>query len=168
MPKGIKETSGLIVISSSVTETAANTFTSALVDVQLNALDNEVLIVYSIDLDASRPDLIAATNTECRMSLSTVPRTTVGSIANNNVMAAARIVTQDNGVTAVTNAFSSDSAPSTELPYLGIIATNDFALQIEGINNTSPMVGAAKVYCQRGRADAATYAALVQSELLSS
>ena len=167
MPKGIKETSGLIVISSQITESAANTFTSETVDVQLNPLDNEVLVVYGVDLDASRPDLIAATNTECRMTLSTVPRTTVGSIADPNVLAAARIVTQDNGVTAVTNAFSSDSAPSTMLEYLGIIATNDFALQIEGINNTSPMVGAAKLYCVRGRADASIYSALVQSELLS-
>lgn len=167
MPKGIKETSGLIVISSSITESAANTFTSETVDVQLNPLDNEVLIVYSVDLDASRPDLIAATTTECRMTLSTVPRTTVGSIANPNVLAAARIVTQDNGVSAVTNAFASDSTPATGLEYLGIIATDNFSLQIQGTNNASPMVGAAKLYCVRGRADASVYAALVQSELLS-
>ncbi|AXH79307.1 MAG: hypothetical protein [Circular genetic element sp.] len=167
MPKGIKETSGLLTISSSIIESGANTFTTSLVDVQLNALDNEVLIVYSVDLDCSPPDLTPATLTESRMSLSTIARTDVGSIAENNVMAAARIVTREVGGAAVTNAFSSDSSPSTDLPYLGIIATNNFALQIQGVNNAGPMVGACKVYCQRGRADSATYAALVQSELLS-
>ena len=54
MPKGLKETSSLIAISAKVTETAANTFTSQRVDLQLNPLDNEVFIVYAIDLDASR------------------------------------------------------------------------------------------------------------------
>jgi len=168
MPKGIKETSGLLTISSSIIESGANTFTTTLVDVQLNPLDNEVLVVYSVDLDCSPPGLVPATQTESRMSLSSITRTDVGSIAENNVLAAARIVTQEAGGAAVTNAFASDSSPSTDLPYLGIIATNNFALQIQGVNNAGPMVGACKVYCVRGRADSSTYAALVQSELLSS
>ena len=51
MPRGLKETSSLITISARVDETAANTFTAQKIDLQLNPLDNEVFIVYSIDLD---------------------------------------------------------------------------------------------------------------------
>ena len=58
--------------------------------------------------------------------------------------------------------------PPTGLDYIGIIATNDFFLQIIGSNNTGVRLMNAKVYGYRAKADAATYAALVQSEVLSS
>ena len=167
MPKGIKETSGLIVISSSIAESAANTFTTEQVDLQLNPLDNEVFVVYGIDLDVSAPDLVPATTTVSAMSISTTARTTVGGIDQSNVLAANRIETQEGGGAAVTNAYSSDSAPSTQLEYLGIIATNNFQLSIEGTNNLAAMGGNCRGYGVRGRADASIYAALVQSELLS-
>ena len=54
------------------------------------------------------------------------------------------------------------------LDYIGIIATNDFFLQIQGVNNAAPLGGSVKMYGYRARADAAVYAALVQSEVLSS
>lgn len=167
MPRGIKETSGLIVISSSVTESAANTFTTNRVDLQLNPLDNEVFVVYGIDLDVAQPDLTAGATTVSGMSMSSTPRTTIGGIDQPNVMAANRIVTQELAGSAVTNSYSSDSAPSTQLEYLGIIATNDFYLNIEGTGNAVAKGGNCRVYGVRGKADASIYAALVQSELLS-
>ena len=109
MPKGIKETSGLITISADITESAANTFTDARVDLQLNPLDNEVFVVYGIDLDVSAPELIAGTTTDSRLSVSTTERTTVGGIGTSNVLAHSRITTQELGGAAVTNSFSSES-----------------------------------------------------------
>ena len=53
------------------------------------------------------------------------------------------------------------------LEYLGIIATNDFYLNVKGANNTNTKFVKAKVYGTRARADSAVYAALVQSEVLS-
>ena len=168
MPKGLKETSSIITIGAAVEETAPNTFTSQQVDLQLNPLDNEVFIVYGIDLDVEAPDLVAGAVTLSQGSVSTTARTSIGGIDDSNVLAAARIETQDNGVTAVTNQYSSDSAPSTMLEYLGIIATNDFFLNVLGsAANPSPMNLNARVYGVRARADASVYAALVQSELLS-
>lgn len=167
MPKGIKETSGLIVISASVAESAPNTFTSERVDLQLNPLDNEVFVVYGIDIDVDAPELIAATTTRATTSVSSTSRTTIGGLDQPNVMAVQRIITQDNGVSAVTNEFSSDSAPSTQLEYLGIIATNDFFLQVQGANNVGILRSNARLYGVRGKADSSVYAALVQSELLS-
>ena len=167
MPKGIKETSGLITISAGLQESAISTFTTERVDLQLNPLDNEVFVVYGIDLDVSPADLLAGTTCVVSASVSTTSRTSVGGISSPNVLAAAKITTVDNGITAVTNEFSSDSAPSTQLEYLGIIATNDFFLNIEGQNNNNQKTANARIYGVRGRADASVYAALVQSELLS-
>lgn len=169
MPKGLKETSSLIAIGATVTESAAGTFTSEKVDLQLNPLDNEVFVVYAVDIDLEAPELIANAATLTRASISTTERTTVGGIANSNVLASSRIETQDNGGTsAVTNEYASDSAPSTQLEYLGIIATNDFYLNVLGsAGHANPKTMAARVYGVRARADASIYAALVQSEVLS-
>ena len=40
MPKGLKDTSGIIAISSQVLESAANTFTEATLDLNLDPLTN--------------------------------------------------------------------------------------------------------------------------------
>jgi hypothetical protein len=61
----------------------------------------------------------------------------------------------------------SNESPATQLDYLGIIATNDFFIQIEGANNVAPHSMSGKLYGVRARADSAVYAALVQSEVLS-
>ena len=167
MPKGLKETSGIITIGASLIESAANTFTSGQVDLQLNPLDNEVFVVYAIDLDMVEPDLVPGTDTAINASLSTTARTTVGGLQNSNVLASNRISYQSAAGETTRGQFASDSSPSTMLEYLGIIPTNDFFLNIEGSNNTSARSVIARVYGVRARADASVYAALVQSELLS-
>lgn len=167
MPKGLKETSSIIAISASVVESAANTFTSQQVDLQLNPLDNEVFVVYGIDLDTQEPDLVPGVASSIRGSLSTTSRTSVGGLADSNVMAASRIVTQEGAAGAVTNQFASDSTPATQLEYLGIISTNDFFLNVIGGNNLNPKLLQARIYGVRATATSSVYAALVQSELLS-
>nr|AGA18416.1 hypothetical protein [uncultured marine virus] len=167
MPKGLKETSSLIVISAFAAESAPATFSSVRVDLQLNPLDNEVFVVYGIDIDASQPALVPGTTTQTNASISTTQRTTVGGINQSNVMAAQKITTQEVGGAAVTNMFSSDSAPSTQLEYLGILATNDFFVNVESLNNPVSMAANVRLYGVRARADASIYSALVQSELLS-
>jgi hypothetical protein len=170
MPKGLKETSSLISIGFTVAETAPNTFTQASVDLQLNPLDNEVFIVYAIDLDLETPDAIAATNTAMSGALTTTSRTALPNLSDSACLAvkqsrirAAGFV--DGGVGFTTG---SNESPATQLEYLGIIATNDFFLQIQGANNAAAHSMSGKVYGVRARADASIYAALVQSEVLSS
>ena len=84
----LKRTSSPITISGSVLETAANTFTQATIDLQLNPLDNEVFVVIAVDIDLSDPDALAALNTKTQGSLSNTSRTTTGNISNSNVFAA--------------------------------------------------------------------------------
>ena len=59
-------------------------------------------------------------------------------------------------------------APQAVLDYIQIIATPDFFAQIEGLNTTSQMACAYRVWGYRAKMDSAGYAALVQSEVLSS
>jgi hypothetical protein len=168
MPKGLKETSSIISIGANVLESAANTFTAQQVDLQLNPLDNEVFVVYGIDLDVLEPNLIAGVDTVIKASISTTSRTTVGGLQDSNVMATNRIEIQCLPTGEVARGmFSSDSAPATQLPYLGIISTNDFFVNIEGSNNAFARSASCRVYGVRAKADSSVYAALVQSELLS-
>ena len=169
MPKGLKETSSLISIGFSVTESAPNTFTQASIDLQLNPLDNEVFIVYAIDLDCEVPDAITATNTSMLSALTTTSRATMPNLSDSTCLAvkntrirAAGFV--DGGVGFTTG---SNESPATQLDYVGIISTNDFFIQIQGQNNLIQHGMSGKVYGVRARADASVYAALVQSEVLS-
>lgn len=167
----MKKTSSTITISSEVVESAANTFTTSKVDLQLNPLDNEVFVVTGVNLDPDAPDSVANTSTTVDTSVSTVERTTVGDISKSNVMASARTqiitnagMTPDGGIPFVRE------DPLTVPPgeqYLAIIATNDFYLNIVGTGNGNAKAARCRVYGYRARADANTYAALVQSELLS-
>ena len=169
MPKGLKETSSLISIGFSVAETAPNTFTQASIDLQLNPLDNEVFIVYAVDLDLETPDALAGTNTAMSGALTTTSRTALPNLSDSTCLAvkqtrirAAGFV--DGGVGFTTG---SNESPAAQLEYVGIIATNDFFIQIEGANNLAPHSMSGKLYGVRARADASVYAALVQSEVLS-
>jgi hypothetical protein len=167
MPKGLKETSSIIMVGASAVESAPGTFTSARVDLQLNPLDNEVFVVYSVDLDGKTPELIPATKTETKLSVSTTQRTSVGSIADSNVIAQLATVVQEAGGAAVLNSKMAGETPPAMLEYIGIIATNDFFVNIQGVNNVASTSGNVRLYGVRARADSSIYAALVQSELLS-
>ena len=170
MANGLKQTSSLITIGARVAESAANTFTQGTVDLQLNPLDNEVFVVQSIDLEVSFPDAIAATDTAVSGSLTTTSQSALPTLNNSNVMAVKTLGVRAAGFVDGGGAFETGSreSPPTTQEYLGIISTNDFFLQIEGSGNSAAKAISCKVYGYRARADAATYAALVQSEVLSS
>ena len=51
--------------------------------------------------------------------------------------------------------------------YIGIIATSDAFLNIVGLNNNNAKQARVRVYGYRAKAEAAVYAALVQSQSLS-
>jgi hypothetical protein len=170
MPKGLKETSSLIVIGARVAESAPNTFTQGRVDLQLNPLDNEVFVVQAIDLNVANPDAIAATNTSVTGTLTTTSQAALPGLASTNTFATKELSIRAAGFVDGGVSFESASmeTPPSALEYIGIIATNDFFLQVEGVANSNPKSVTAKVYGYRARADSSVYAALVQSEVLSS
>ena len=169
MPKGLKPTSELITIGFNVTESGANTFTQGQVDLQLNPLDLEVFVVQAIDLDPLAPDNVMGTNSDVESSLSVTSRSTIGTLANSNVLAVCKHQIRSGNATSPGVGFTSQSmeSPATQMEYMGIIATNDFFVQIEGAGNAGAKAVRGKVYGYRARASAEIFAALTQGELLS-
>ena len=169
--KGLKQTSSIIAISGGLAESGVDTFTQSRIDLQLNPLDNEVFVVSAIDMNVTPPDLDMSQKVNTvSASLSTTSRTTLGTLAQSNVLAEAQERIQNEIAGAGPSvAFSrkAGEAPDAELPYLAIIATNDFFAQVEGNNNVAPKGFTFRVWGYRAQADASQYAALVQSEVLS-
>ena len=168
MPKGLKSTSSLITIGFEVTESAANTFTQGQVDLQLNPLDNEVFVVQAVNLDPSNPDAVAGTNTTVDAGLTTTSRAAMPNLSDSAALAIAANAIRADAVIGVGFSKSSMETPPSGLEYIGIIATNDFFVQVLGTGNAGAKKVSGKLYGYRARADAAVYAALVQSEVLSS
>jgi hypothetical protein len=105
------------------------------------------------------------------MSLSTTSLTAVGNLNLSQVIANTKIQIESEAGAApgVGVGFTRTSldTPQGDLGYIALIATNDFFVQIEGRNNLAAKNGFGRMWGYRARADAATYAALVQSEVLS-
>ena len=167
MPKGLKGTSSVVAIGFSVTESAINTFTEESVDLNLDPLNREVFVVMAIDLDPTAPDMVAGTNTATSASLTTTSQTGVQSLANSNCMANAVLNIRSTAAAQVAFQRQARESPSSLLEYLGIIATNDFFVQVAGNNNTLVKSCSGKLYGYRATASADIFAALVQSEVLS-
>lgn len=167
MPKGLKQDSSTVAIGFSISETAANTFTEQSIDLNLSPLDREVFVVTAINLDPESPDL-GATPSFTNCSLTTVSQTAVQTLANSNTLAVAQQRIQADAARAVGFQQQSLETPPATMEYIGIIATNDFFVQVIGGGNTNPKGVSGKLYGYRALADTSIYAALVQSEILSS
>lgn len=168
MPKGLKQTSDIIQVSSRVTETAANTFTQQQVDLQLDVLNREVFVVVAVDINPALPDALAGADTAVNACISTTSRTTMGFIDDSNVLATMQEAIQIGALpSGVSFSQSSLDSPPATLDYLGIIATNDFFLSVEGTNNAVAKSASARIWGMRMQASADIFAALTQSELLS-
>ena len=165
----LKSTSSPIQIGFSVAESGANTFTQGRVDLQLNPLDQEVFVVTAINMDVSPPDALAATNIFTTASLTVDSRTALGNLADANTLSVGQLSIMAAGFVDGGVGFQQQSleTPPAMLEYIGIIATNDFFIQVQGTGNALAKGVSGKVFGYRARADAATYAALVQSEVLS-
>ena len=169
MPKGLKETSSTVAIGFSLAESAANTFTQTSVDLNLSPLDREVFVVLAVNLDPESPDALAGVNTATNASLTTTSQTAVTTLANPNCLAVANERIRAAGFVDGGVGFQTQSleTPPATLEYIGIIATNDFFIQVAGGGNAGSKGVSGKVYGYRARADADIYSALVQSEVLS-
>lgn len=167
MPVGLKQSSSVVSIGFSVAESAANTFTQGSVDLNLSPLDREVFVVLAVNIDNESPDMIDGISTAVNSSLTTTSQTAVQSLANSNCISIANErIRADVGVAVSFTTQALETPPST-LEYIGIIATNDFFVQVQGANNNVLKGCSGKMYGYRAVASADIYAALVQSEVLS-
>ena len=166
---GFKKTSDTIAISFSVNELAPDTFAQDEVALQLDVLNNEIFVVLAVDLNPQTPDAVAGTNTSVTASLSTTSQTAVQTLANTNCLAQSELAIRAGGFVDGGVGFSRMASESYtgEIDYIGLIATNNFFIQIKGGNNVGTKGCQGRLWGYRARADASTYAALVQSEVLS-
>lgn len=169
MVTGLKQTSSTVSIGFDVTESAPNVFTQGSVDLNLSPLDREVFVVTAINLDPLAPDAIAGVNTQVTASLTTTSQSSTVTLSNANCLATANLDIRaaglvDGGVGFTRNGMET---PPATLDFIGIIATNDFFVQIKGAQNLVAKRVSGKLYGFRATASADIFAALVQSEVLS-
>ncbi len=164
----LKQTSQPVAISFDLDESAPNTFTQTQVDLTLSPLDNEVFVVLAIDLDPTAPEVIANTRTSSNVCVTKSSQTAFQDLGNTNTIAvSSRFIATSGADAPVGFEHTSIDTPRAELPYVDIIATNNFFVGILGGNNTLGMSVSGRLWGYRAKADASTYAALVQSEVLS-
>ena len=167
---GLKKASEIFTIGAKVTESAANAFTELTIDMQLNPLDNEVLAIYAVDIQNGRPEFIDGVNTEVRSALYTTSQSSLPAIdqsvciaeASDSIASVAAV-----GAVGFQNRSVTDTPTADGVDYIGLVATSDLFFGIDGANNLNAKTARVKIWCRRMVADSATYAALVQSELLS-
>ena len=165
---GFKKTSDLIAISFDVDETGANTFSQDEIALQLDILNNEIFVVLACDLNLSTPDMIAGTNSEVRASVASTSQTAVTNLGDTNCIAVAQdAIRSDVPTAAVAFTRAAEETYSGKIDYISLIATNNFFVQVKGGGNLAAKGVNGRVWGYRARADASTYAALVQSEVLS-
>lgn len=183
----LKSTSSPIAISTSHTHTIpvnATAVSSKTVDLQLNPLDNEVFVVTAVKIDFNglpTPDLSGALTGDQHLQVSILknePATgTAQDIRNSNCVASSRlnifssydgVLPINMGAYTVLEESAMDTPPANQA-YLDIIATDNFVIQMSNSADLASQTQTAsvRVYGYRAKADASTYAALVQSEMLS-
>ena len=167
MPTGLKQSSSVVSIGFSADEPGANTFAQSQIDLNLSPLDREVFVVLAVNLNPYFPDNVVGTDTQVATSLTTTSQTAVQELSNANCLASAVLGIQDDGITAVGFQELGLETPPATLEYIGIIATNDFFVQIKGTGNAGLKRVHGKLYGYRATASADIFAALVQSEVLS-
>ena len=169
MPTGLKQTSSVVSVGFSAAEAVANTFAQSSTDLNLSPLDREVFVVLAINLDTDAPDAIAGTNTSVRAALTTTSQTAMPGLQDANCLSRISQFIRSAGFVDGGVGFSSQAleTPPSTLEYIGIIATNDFFVQVEGANNLGIKGVAGKLYGYRAQANSDIYSALVQSDVLS-
>ena len=168
--RGFKKTSDLIAVSFNLTETAPGIFTESEVALQLDVLNNEVAVILAVDLDLSEPEAIAATDTAVRGTLTATSVTAMPDLSNTNCITSGKEMIRAAGFASSGVGFTrrADSSYTGDIDYIAIVATNNFFVQIQGTGNTAVKNLSGRVWMYRAKADSSTYAALVQSEVLSS
>lgn len=166
----LKRSSDIIAVSARVEETAANTFTQHQISLQLDALNNEVFVILAVDMSLSPPDGIAGSDTGTLAQLATTSQTAITGYENSNIITRTERVIQGAGYVDYGAVFEhmAGESPQATLDYIQVVATPDLFLSMEGQNNGNAKACATRIWGYRAKADAATYAALVQSEVLSS
>ena len=165
---GFKKTSDLIAISFGVTESAPDTYTEDTIALQLDVLNNEIFVVLAADLNVTVPQLVPGLNTVTAAAIASTSQATIGKLSSTNVIAVAELDIRSAapGDNVAFERLANESYTG-ELDYIALIATNNFFVGVTSANTGATQTVNGRLWGYRAKADASTYAALVQSEVLS-
>ena len=160
-----KYTSETFTIRASVTETAANTFTEATINTNLDSLSREILVIQRVDLDVAPPDGVPGTFTSTQMSFANESQTAVINVNNPDCIASAQrvIVSGAPGDSVAFDESMPEAINLSDSP-LFLVATDNLFLGIKGLNNVNAKSGFLVAHVRRAKADAGTYAAILTSQ----
>jgi len=164
---GFKKTSDLIAVSFGLDESAPGTYTQEEIALQLDFLNNEIFVVLAVDLNVASPEMITNFNTSTRSAVTSTSSTTMSNLSNTNTLAVAQEAIRADAVMAVGFQRNASESYQGMVDYIGLIATNNFFVSVQGANNIAAKGVNGRLWGYRAKADATTYAALVQSEVLS-
>ncbi len=165
---GFKKTSETIAISFGVTSRAADTYTEEEIALQLDVLNNEIFVVLACDLNPTVPQYVGGTNTNTAAAVASTSQATIGKLSESNVIAVAELdIRTDAPTNGVGFSRLAQEAYTGDLDYIALIATNNFFVGVTSANTGVAQTVNGRIFGYRARADASTYAALVQSEVLS-
>ena len=172
MPKGLKQTSPLFSVGAYIGESGANTFTQLEVALPLNTLDREVFVVTDVAVETSNPQLDALdTKSTAWVTKTQIPAASDPGINDTDVIGLRRTQIEYDAGTGNSVAFEFNSpmnlmgSTGSSTDYIGVIATPNFFVAIQGVNNSSTMWAAVRIWGYRAQATADLYAALVTEEL---
>lgn len=171
---GFKKTSATITVSNRLEQTVADDFAELELDLPLDTLNNEIFVVLAVDFGLAPSDIDPSLDTSAvQCQLSTTRQGRISGMETSQVIcrgenAVSFATTPAGDSVAVPFTHMSNDTPTSDLPYIGLIATPNAYLAIDSQGQNSVKAVAMRIWGYRAKADAATYAALVQSEVLSS
>ncbi len=172
MPKGLTQNSPLFSLGAFLAESAANTFTQLEIALPLNTLDREVFVITDVCVESSNPNLVALdTRSTAYVSKTQIPAATDPGINDTSIIGLRRTQIEYDAGTGNSVAFEFNSpmnlmgSTGTSTDYIAVVATPNWFLSIQGVNNTAAMWAAARIWGYRAKCTADLYAALVTEEL---
>lgn len=167
MPTGLKQSSSVVSIGFTASEAVPGALAESQIDLNLSPLDREVFVVLAVNLDTSTPEMVAGTDTQVKAGLTTTSQATMPQLSDSNCLARVTSTIRNDGAMAAAFQTGALETPPATLEYIGIIATNDFFVQVQSTGQASNGSMTGKMYGYRAVANADIFAALVQSEVLS-
>jgi|TARA_R110002012_G_C11626139_1_gene609449 hypothetical protein len=170
MAKAYTITSDPFYVNGRVTESGANTFTELEISLPLDSLNQEGIVVHAVYFSGDEPGSIAAQQSRISRQLTTTSQTAIVGSNNANLLAM-----QQTYITGGAAEFSgphvvdvvSSNEPFQVADNLGLVATDNLFLAIQGQHQAGAKAANVRVVCSRIKLTASAYAALVTNELSS-
>lgn len=170
MAKAYQITSDPFFINANVTETAADTFTEVQISAPLDSLNQEGLLIHAVYFSGSEPERVANAESSVFYQLTSTSKTGRVFVNDANLIAAQQKIISG-GAAEFSGPHTLDllggNEPYTTEMNLGIVATDDIFLAVQGFGQTAARSCQVRVVASRIKLTASAYAALVTNELSS-